>query len=174
MKKIMLVLSTLIVMLVINGLIIEKEQTLRHGDTILVKMGAVDPRSMMQGDYMAVGYKLVMRLSEKSYPMITQGAQYIVIEVDKDRVAQFSRVYQNEALNDHEYLVGFTIDRTEYNFLDEDDKRIYLQLDLPQQYFIQEGSQAYDDAVYVVLKTSKSGEYLLFGLADEEKQLIKG
>ena len=49
-----LVFAAVLVMLVANGAIWQKEDLIAHGQPLFVPLAPVDPRSLMQGDYMAL------------------------------------------------------------------------------------------------------------------------
>ncbi|CAL93275.1 GDYXXLXY domain-containing protein [Azoarcus olearius] len=49
-------LGTVAVVLVAVGAIVQKEQLIAHGRTVFVPLAPVDPRSLMQGDYMALNF----------------------------------------------------------------------------------------------------------------------
>lgn len=51
-------LGLLLVLVVVNGLIARQEYLLAHGTRMLVELAPVDPRSLMQGDYMRLGYSV--------------------------------------------------------------------------------------------------------------------
>ncbi|NNK63688.1 MAG: GDYXXLXY domain-containing protein, partial [Gemmatimonadetes bacterium] len=50
--------GALLVLVGVNYSIYEKEQVVRTGQTIYVTLAPVDPRSLMQGDYMALRFRL--------------------------------------------------------------------------------------------------------------------
>jgi uncharacterized membrane-anchored protein len=49
-------LSAVLILLAANVSIWQKEQLIRHGQTVFVPLVPVDPRSLMQGDYMALNF----------------------------------------------------------------------------------------------------------------------
>lgn len=51
-------LGLLLVLVVVNGLIARQEMLLASGTQMIVELAPVDPRSLMQGDYMRLGYRL--------------------------------------------------------------------------------------------------------------------
>ena len=51
-SRMALLLGAVLVLGGINVAIWQKQQTLSHGQLILLKLAPVDPRSLMQGDYM--------------------------------------------------------------------------------------------------------------------------
>ena len=55
-------LGALLVLGVVNAAIVGKETIKREGDTVYLPLAPVDPRSLMQGDYMALRFTLVREL----------------------------------------------------------------------------------------------------------------
>ena len=53
-----LAIAALLVLLVANGAIWQKEDLIAHGQPLFVPLAPVDPRSLMQGDYMALRFAL--------------------------------------------------------------------------------------------------------------------
>lgn len=51
-------LGVALVLAGVNTSIYQKEQVIRTGDTIYLALAPVDPRSLMQGDYMALRFRL--------------------------------------------------------------------------------------------------------------------
>lgn len=54
--RIVVVLATLIVLVAVNGSIVAKERIKTRGERIYLALAPVDPRSLMQGDYMALRF----------------------------------------------------------------------------------------------------------------------
>ena len=60
--KAMAVTSLLLILLTVNALVYQQEKLLSDGEKILLKLRVVDPRSLMQGDYMALDYELAAQI----------------------------------------------------------------------------------------------------------------
>ena len=56
-------IAVLIVLVAVNGSIFAKERIRTHGQRIFLELAAIDPRSLMQGDYMALHFRLTDNLS---------------------------------------------------------------------------------------------------------------
>jgi uncharacterized membrane-anchored protein len=54
--RIVIVAATLVVLVAVNGSIVAKERIKTHGERIYLALAPVDPRSLMQGDYMALRF----------------------------------------------------------------------------------------------------------------------
>ncbi|MDH6594263.1 putative membrane-anchored protein [Variovorax sp. TBS-050B] len=53
-----IVLTGVAALMVANGAIYDKENVIRHGQPVFVRLAPVDPRSLMQGDYMRLDFAL--------------------------------------------------------------------------------------------------------------------
>ena len=58
MRKKIAIGSLLIILALVNWSIAEKEKHLAEGKVVYLKLAPVDPRSLMQGDYMALRFRL--------------------------------------------------------------------------------------------------------------------
>ena len=56
--RVLILAGALLVLLSVNSSIYQKERVVRTGRTIYVTLAPVDPRSLMQGDYMALRFRL--------------------------------------------------------------------------------------------------------------------
>ena len=103
--KIMIALSVL-VLAALNYGIYEKEQIKEHGQTLLLELAPVDPRSLMQGDYMRLRYAIERNTPTKELASY-QKRGYIVILPDENNVAKFVRFHKEEDLSENEKLLHF-------------------------------------------------------------------
>ena len=156
MKKIVTWAVTVLVICAVNFLIISKENTLAEGKSVLVKLAPVDPRSLMQGDYMILRYAMAREVSKKE--LADKG--HIVISLDENNVAKFVRVHDGETLQDNEQLLFYR-------------NRGGLRLGA-ESFFFQEGdAKLYDNAEYGLLKVDASGKSVLAGLCGKDYKLIE-
>ena len=56
--RLLTLLGAFFVLAGVNGSIYQKEQVIRDGRTIYLELAPADPRSLMQGDYMALRFRL--------------------------------------------------------------------------------------------------------------------
>lgn len=151
MKKAFFLINLVIIMLVVNYHIVQKENTLKNGSTMLLRLIPVDPRSIIQGDYMALRYKIedtvpVKQLDEKGR---------IVVSLDKNNVASFVRLYTGEELESGEHLLLYR-------------KRGKIKFGA-ESFMFQEGdAKFYMNAKYGELKVDMSGNSILVGLRGED------
>jgi uncharacterized membrane-anchored protein len=152
-QSISLAVLTLLVLLVVNFLIFQKERLLASGQTVFLELAPVDPRSLIQGDYMALRYKIARDAPISD--QVTDG--YLVLKLDGRNVAAFSRVYRpGETLAPDERIIRY---RTRYG-----EVRLGAE-----SFFFQEGhADYYNNARYGELRLAESGETVLVGLRGEQ------
>ena len=59
----LLLVAGLMVLVAVNGSIVAKERIRKNGERIYLELAPVDPRSLMQGDYMALRFDIARQLS---------------------------------------------------------------------------------------------------------------
>jgi uncharacterized membrane-anchored protein len=77
------VLGGVLVLAAINYSIYAKEQIKRHGEVIYLELAPVDPRSLMQGDYMALRFAVANDIARQH-----TGKHSVQLELDSRRVAR--------------------------------------------------------------------------------------
>ena len=145
----------------VNLSIAEKEAILKDGRQVLLELRPVDPRSLIQGDYMRLAY------ADKAFPdqdpaekMPLRGT--VILKLDENGVATFLRADDGAALEAGQV-------RLRYKLL-VDVRRLRYGA---ESFFFQEGDAAlYDAARYGVLRAGEDGSSVLVGLADENRNLI--
>ena len=142
-------------LLFVNYSIYGKETLIRNGQPILFELAPVDPRSLIQGDYMALRYKIGADL-ESQEDLSVRGK--LVITVADNGVATFVRVDDGTPLAAGERVINYY--------------KHGWQMDLgATSYFFQEGTAAaYANAKYGELRVDEGGTSILIGLRDENLQ----
>lgn len=160
MRNGILIVSALTIFIALNIAIWRNEQIINTGKEIYLELAPVDPRSIMQGDYMRLGYQITNTLPKELVKSAPKHGQ-IIFRPNKDNLAQFIRVNDGEPLATDEYPLKF---HKQYN-------RLRL---VPDSFFFQEGlREQYEQAKYAVFKFSGSKKGLLVDLADEHKTVIR-
>ena len=94
------------VLLAINIEIVGKEQIVRNGTTVLLRIVPLDPRSLLQGDYMALRYSLAADVaSEAGQFELNDGIA--VIELDEFNEAKFVSLYRDQPLQEGQHLLRY-------------------------------------------------------------------
>lgn len=158
-KWIIIILNLAILLIYFNISITQKEALLKGGKLVLLELAPKDPRSLMQGDYMALRYKISENIDFKHIPK----RGYCVVVLDQYGKAEKVR-FQKELkpLKKGEHLI-------EYTASNQRDINIGAE-----SFFFQEGSaKRYENAKYGGVKIDNNGNSLLVGLYDEKLQRIK-
>ncbi len=78
-------IATAVVMVVPNVLILQKETLRSSSSTVFLELAPVDPRSLMQGDYMILSTTLARRLQRMKKPPAREG--HLAIRLSKKAMA---------------------------------------------------------------------------------------
>lgn len=157
MKKKLLWGIAILVLGVVNGLVISKEHTLAQGETMLLELAPVDPRSLIQGDYMELRYAMARDVD--TYELDQEGC--IVVTLDDHQVATFVRIHNEEPLAPGERLLFYR-------------NRNGLKLGA-ESFMFQEGlAEIYENGHYGELKVDASGKSVLVGLRDWNYRPLSG
>jgi uncharacterized membrane-anchored protein len=165
-KKIALITLFLILILV-NWSIYSKEVHLKEGKTVYLALAPVDPRSLMQGDYMALRFTLARDIY-KALPKVhtphrrdtisyTDGK--VIVSLDKENKGTFKALYNTQTLNNNEILLHYRVRNNKVKLASN-------------AFFFQEGTaKVYEKAKYGEFKV-KDGELLLTNMYDTHLQKL--
>jgi uncharacterized membrane-anchored protein len=142
--RIVVIAATLIVLVAVNGSILAKERIRSTGERIFLELAPVDPRSLMQGDYMALRFTIASQIGEQGHDSGRAN-----VNVDERGVATLS-------------LDGRGSLKLRYRLRGS---QVWLGTNA---YFFEEGSAArYDKARFGEFRVDRdSGEAVLVGLRD--------
>lgn len=142
-----------------NYSVFQKEKILKEGKLILLELAPVDPRSLMQGDYMDLRYKISETDNLDSIPK----RGYCIVKLDSNGVATRVRFQEtSSSLPKGYYAIEYT--RSE---------RWSINIGA-ETYFFQEGKSAnYQNAKYGAVKVDNNGNSLLVGLFSSPNQQIE-
>lgn len=144
--------ALVVILLLINSMIFGKERIVKTGQTMLLELAPRDPRSLMQGDYMALNYRMARSVAAKKQ-VADDG--HVVVQLDANQVATMVRIYDDAAdLQQGEYLLRYR----------KRGSSVRLASDA---YFFEEGQwKTYAAARYGELRVNQSGDAVLVGLRD--------
>lgn len=91
-------LTALAVLAVANTGIWQKEQLIAEGRPIFVELAPVDPRSLMQGDYMQLRFRMLPEIERTASFDALAGRPHVVLKLDARGVATPSRLDQGAPL----------------------------------------------------------------------------
>jgi uncharacterized membrane-anchored protein len=159
----------LLALLLINISIFDKQTLLQQGDRVILQMEPADPRSLMQGDYLALNYTLSAPLldawQKKCNQQPSEGcfarSGRVVVTLDAQRVAVSVRLDDGSPLKTDEHYL-----RYRYSI----NNRLQFATDA---YFFPEGQQMrFSKAKYGQLRVDDEGNALLDVLLDNERKAI--
>lgn len=158
-KWIIILLNLIILLVYFNYSVSKKEELLKDGQLILLQLAPVDPRSLMQGDYMNLRYAISNSTGTEHLPK----RGYCVVRLDSKGIAEKVRFQQETTpLNKDEYLIKYTAPN-EWN----------INIGA-ESFFFQEGqAKKYERAKYGGVRIDKDGNSLLVGLYNEQLKNIK-
>ena len=163
--RILITLATLAIILgLANWDIARKRAVIADGALLLLELRPADPRSLLQGDYMAlalVDAAMPDQATIKQLPY--QGT--VILSLDDNRVGRYARLDDGSPLKPDELRVQYR----------RHEEWSGARLDYgAQSFFFQEGdAELYQNAKYGVLRVAVDGGTVLTDLADENRQMIK-
>ncbi|UYI78420.1 MAG: GDYXXLXY domain-containing protein [Fusobacterium varium] len=158
MKKIFVVLNLLLLMIVFGYSVIKEEKNLKKA-TFYIKTVPVDPRSLIQGDYMVLNYDIAAS-ARMEIGNIRKG--YIRIKINDLKIAEFIRI-------DEEYLPPSN------NEISIQFQKNGSNIDIGvNSYLFQEGTgNKFQKAQYAEVIELKNGKLRLKNLLDKDFIKIK-
>ncbi len=144
-----------VVLLLANYFIISKEQVLANGKVMLLDLAPRDPRSILQGDYMVLRYRMAADIASHSRQLTDEGQ--VVVTVDERNVAQFQRIHDGAApLNANEHLLLYR------------KRNGVVKIASDAFYFQEQHGKYYTTARYGEVRVSSNGDAVLTGLRDDQ------
>jgi len=161
----------ILVLAAINWSIMSKEKHLAEGTVVYLDLAPIDPRSLMQGDFMALRF----RIADEIYRDLPKSAEYkrwrhnvegtdglVVVELGDKGIATYKRLQsENEVLADNELLLKFRVRNGAVKFA-------------TNAFFFQEGlGEIYQPARYGQFRVDDHGELLLVAMYDGELNILQ-
>ena len=153
------------VLAVINWSIAGKEKHLHDGQIVYLQLAPVDPRSLMQGDYMALRFTIADQIyqtlpKKQQYDSWSHNVDasdgYVVVNLNKKNIASYRRIYQQQPLENSELLLRYRVRNGAVKFASN-------------AFFFQEGDgKQYQAAHYGQFRVNKDGDLLLSALFDKD------
>lgn len=157
-KHIIILINLLGLLTLVAHSVVEKESLLSEGQLILLELAPVDPRSLMQGDYMQLQYAI-----SQDVPQDIPKRGFCVVTLDTNGVARRVRLQENRSpLESGEYLIPYT-------------SREWRGINIgAESFFFQEGeAEKFEVAEYGGIKVDARGNSLLVGLYDKNLKKIE-
>ena len=139
--------------------VLDKEEVLKQGEKVLLKLAPVDPRSLIQGDYMRLNYAMNREIRNLEDSL----GSYLVLRIDTLNRGEFIRVQK-----------GLT-PRSENEVVLKFKRNVNNQIKIgAESYLFQEGkAELLEHAEYGCLRIDKDGNSVLVGLYSEDVKLIE-
>ena len=157
MRNIILMVTAAIVLVMVNYGIWQREGLIFSGRKVLLELAPLDPRSLMQGDYMALRYKI----AQEAFPQnklkgMNDGR--LVLAVDSRNIGTFRRFDDTGRPAGDELLIRYRIRNGQPKFA-------------TNAFFFQEKhGNLFREAKYGEFRLSADGEAILVALRDAELQ----
>ena len=170
-RKTIAVIALILVLVGINLSIIKKEKHIAFGEIAYLQLRPVDPRSLMQGDYMALRFSMADRIKE-NLPKNTEGKTWrerrkvkgqdghVIVTLDEKRIATFKAIYKEDS--EHTELAKNEL-KMQYRIRNG---RVKFATDA---YFFQEGTaKTFEQAKFGQFRVNREGGLLLTDMYDEK------
>ena len=149
-RRLAFLLASLGVFAALGFMVVDAEALIRDGEIVLVETAPVDPRSLIQGDYMRLAWAMEREVSTDE-----PGVHPVVIGLDARKVATYRRRADGAPLAADERLFQIR----------GGDRRGGGGIE-PHSFLFQEGrGDDFAGAKYGVFRVAPSGRHLLVGLA---------
>lgn len=174
MRKYIAVAALLLILLAVNWSIYSKEKHLHNGKVVFLELAPVDPRSLMQGDYMDLRFELADAIRDQrrlqqprepggntgnGLPQTASFDGYVIVTLDDRNVGSFHSLDEHARLAENQLRIQYRVRRNQIKFA-------------TNAFFFQEGHAAhFESAQYGKFKVNSDGEPLLTDLYNGE--LIK-
>jgi uncharacterized membrane-anchored protein len=159
MRRTLLLVTFLLILCAVNYTIYQRELLLSNGRVVLLELAPVDPRSLMQGDYMALRFKVANQaFNQGTQEMLEDG--HLVLALDERKVASFKRFADTSALADDELLLRYRMRNGQAKLA-------------TNAFFFQEGhAERYQNARFGEFRVGSDGEAILTRMRDENLALL--
>ncbi|HDX8363991.1 GDYXXLXY domain-containing protein [Aeromonas veronii] len=160
-RQLALLLSGIAILAGINATVWRYEHAMSSGEVVLLRLAPVDPRSLMQGDYMRLNYEIARELTSRDARTTqNKGSDTLVIRLDAHQVASLVADGKPDRLARDERLLQVHQSERQWQIG-------------PDAYFFEEGTGGqYETARYGEFRLQADGKTLLVGLRDEAYQPI--
>jgi len=145
----------------VNAQIIKKQTIISHGKTVYLPLAPRDPRSLMQGDYMALRQQLEIQIREAITDRKEPTRGKAILKLDKKSIGTFARFDDGEQIAEDEVYIKYRRSKRGYQFGLE-------------SFFFEEGMGAtYASARFCEIKVDANGSPVLIELLGEDLEELK-
>lgn len=158
MRRLVILAGALIILGAVNFNIYQREQLLASGRSVLLELAPVDPRSLMQGDYMALRFAVENAFAGIPRENLRDGR--MVLALDERNVGKFVRFDDRSALGPQEVVIRYRVrdERPKFG---------------TNAFFFQEGhAEYYADARFGEFRVSTNGDAILTAMRGRDLQVL--
>jgi uncharacterized membrane-anchored protein len=159
-KPLLLFSSAVLCLVLANTSIWQKEQLIAQGKPVFVRLAPVDPRSLMQGDYMTLNFSIPERVTDMA---LTGALRPLAVgQVELTGVLKINRIARpGEAIAQGETIIELSPKNGGWVLVSD-------------AWFFKEGNaERWEAARYGEFRVMPNGKALLVGMADENLKPIK-
>lgn len=165
MNKVIAILGLIFALGMVNWSVYVKEQHLSHGEVVKLKLAPVDPRSLMQGDYMALRFELAQHIRDALPKVastdlwgsdIKNAEAWVIVQLDENGLASFVGLDDGQEVHAGQRKLQYRVRDGQVKFA-------------TNAFFFAEGSaELYEAAQYGEFRVNQKGEVLLTTLLDKD------
>jgi len=164
-NKYLALVTTVMVLIAINININAKEDLIENGEVLLFKLAPVDPRSIMQGDYMRLRFELEGKIVAgmglwNQQNTIIKNYGKVIVKKAANNIVSYIGIYKDQEIKDNQRLISFKIYSKKVTFT-------------TNAFYFQEGQVShFRKAEYGEFKISEDGEMLLVHMVDKDLKVL--
>ncbi len=160
MRKWLILLCAPLILAVVNVVIWQNERLIKQGETVLLELVPVDPRSLMQGDYMALRFAMADAIRQQLKGNNERFTGQVIVQLDADKRASLVGLDTGATLEQGQLRLQFRLRNNQIKFA-------------TNAFFFQEGTgSVYQQAKYGLFRVNAEGQLLLTHLVDAELQTL--
>lgn len=164
-QHVLVLVTAVMVLIAININIKKKEDLIVNGEKLIFPLAPVDPRSLMQGDYMRLRFELAVNiqkrlrvLNNKTVIPIQQG--FVVVEKNAKGVITFVDLFHKQDFEESQLLIPYKY-------------RNHRVVFTSNAFYFQEGQAShFQKAKFGEFRRSKDGELILVRVLDENFKVL--
>ena len=160
MKRWIIALTTVLILGLTNYSIYQRETLLVDGDTLLLRLAPVDPRSLMQGDYMALRFTAALEAQAHTPLDQLPSDGQLVLALDTNNIGQFVGFAEDTPLQDKQMYMRYRIRNGRFKFASN-------------AFFFEEGSaDLYQQAQFGEFRVDETGEAILVAMRNADLTVV--
>ena len=158
MRSLVAIMACVFALGLVDRTIVKRERHLESGRVVYLELAPVDPRSLMQGDYMALDFAVAREAQAALRDARQADDGRIVVTVRADGVARYARIDAGQPLAADEMRLRYRIRAGQMKFA-------------TNAWFFEEGTAArYEPARYGEFRVDSQGELLLTRMRGKDLQ----